>query len=148
MIGKAGIGLIAADFRIRIVQSQVGDVAKQVTLAILRNGLAEMLPQAPVSDGRLSVGIAAGSLGATAESLARGMPTLRATGGSSAGFGAGFLEPGHDGRDIYFIRLRGRSLTPAAHALVELMLDELHRLPGDGSVSVSRRSAALLKTVR
>ena len=48
-------------------------------------------------------------------------------------------------RHIYFIRLRGRSLAPAAHALVELMLDELQRLPSDDSVSVSRRSASLLK---
>ncbi len=51
-------------------------------------------------------------------------------------------------RHIYFIRLRGSSLAPAAHALVELMLNELHRLPGNGSVSVSRRSASLVKRVR
>lgn len=48
-------------------------------------------------------------------------------------------------RHIYFIRLRGRSLAPAVHALVELMLDELQRLPGDDAVTVSRRSASLLK---
>jgi LysR family carnitine catabolism transcriptional activator len=50
-------------------------------------------------------------------------------------------------RHIYFISLRGRTLAPAAHALAELMLDELQRLPGDGSVSVSRRSTAILKAV-
>ncbi|MBI5278623.1 MAG: LysR family transcriptional regulator [Burkholderiales bacterium] len=47
-------------------------------------------------------------------------------------------------RHIYFIMQRGRSLGPAAQTLVALMLDELHRMPADATVSVSRSSAALL----
>ncbi|HSV78329.1 MAG TPA: LysR family transcriptional regulator [Ramlibacter sp.] len=47
-------------------------------------------------------------------------------------------------RHIYFITQRGRTLAPAAYALVELMLDELQRLPSDPFVSVSRTSAAML----
>jgi LysR family carnitine catabolism transcriptional activator len=48
-------------------------------------------------------------------------------------------------RHIYFITQRGRSLSPAAHALVELTLEELRRVPSDALVSVSRTSANLLK---
>jgi len=47
-------------------------------------------------------------------------------------------------RHLYFIMQRGRSLTPAAHALVEIMLDELHGMPVDASVSVRKTSASLL----
>ncbi|NDZ18059.1 hypothetical protein C7T35_34605 [Variovorax sp. WS11] len=48
-------------------------------------------------------------------------------------------------RHLYFITPRGRSLAPAAHALVEIMLDELARLPADPLVSVSRTSSSALR---
>lgn len=48
------------------------------------------------------VQVLAGSLGATAESLARGLPTLRATGGSSAvGAFFWFVDPGAFGREDF-----------------------------------------------
>ena len=48
-------------------------------------------------------------------------------------------------RHIYFITQRGRSLSPAAQALVEFAVEELRRLPSDALVSVSRTSAKLLQ---
>ena len=47
-------------------------------------------------------------------------------------------------RHMYFIAQRGRSLAPAAQALVELMLDELHRMPTDAAVTVRNAGVAAL----
>ena len=51
-------------------------------------------------------------------------------------------------RHMYFITLRGRSLSPAVQALVGVMVEELGRMPLDASVSLNRRGAASLLKVQ
>ena len=58
MVVKSRIGLVSANFRVVVVQSEIGHVAQHVPFAVLRHGLADVQADSPIRDRRLTQRVA------------------------------------------------------------------------------------------